>query len=153
MADDVASWHPTENEWSIKECLGHMVETESHGFAGRIRRILAEPGRIERGWDQAQVEADREDDRRPLGELVEAFSEMRADSVKLVEGLLKTDLSRVCFHEQVGELRVEDLLHEWVHHDRNHYRQMLANVQAYVWSSMGNARRFSDAAMAAPETD
>jgi hypothetical protein len=38
---------------------------------------------------------------------------------------------------------VEDLLHEWVHHDGNHLRQALGNVQAYVWPKMGNARRFT----------
>jgi hypothetical protein len=43
----------------------------------------------------------------------------------------------------VGFLTVGDLLHEWVHHDRNHIRQMLANVQACAWPHMGNAQRFS----------
>lgn len=38
---------------------------------------------------------------------------------------------------------VEDLLHEWVHHDGNHLRQAIGNVQAYVWPNIGNARRFT----------
>jgi hypothetical protein len=38
---------------------------------------------------------------------------------------------------------VADLLHEWVFHDRNHIRQLLANAQARAWPAMGNARRFS----------
>jgi len=29
--------------------------------------------------------------------------------------------------------------------DRNHLRQILANVQAFAWPHMGNARRFSSA--------
>jgi hypothetical protein len=45
----------------------------------------------------------------------------------------------------VGRLTVRDLLYEWVHHDRNHLRQILANVQAFAWPHMGNARRFSSA--------
>jgi hypothetical protein len=40
-------------------------------------------------------------------------------------------------------LRVGELLGEWVHHDRNHVRQLLAVTQARVWDQMGNARRFS----------
>jgi hypothetical protein len=92
------------------------------------------------------VQKDRQDDRRPLRELVAAFSEMRADSLALVEGLMNTDLGKHCVHEKVGELRVEDLLHDWVYHDHNHYRQLLAVIQAYVWPSMGNARRFEGAA-------
>jgi hypothetical protein len=47
-------------------------------------------------------------------------------------------------HPDVGELRIVDLLHEWLHHDRAHLAQALANVQAYVWPYMGNARKFSE---------
>ena len=46
-------------------------------------------------------------------------------------------------HPEVGLLRVDELLGEWVHHDRNHIRQLLAVTQARVWGQMGNARRFS----------
>ena len=47
-------------------------------------------------------------------------------------------------HERVGELTVGDLLGEWVHHDRNHVKQILSVSQARVWAQMGNARRFVD---------
>jgi hypothetical protein len=30
-----------------------------------------------------------------------------------------------------------------VHHDRNHLKQILSNVQAYAWPHMGNAQKFS----------
>jgi hypothetical protein len=46
-------------------------------------------------------------------------------------------------HPDVGPLRVDELLREWVHHDCNHIRQLLAVTQARVWAQMGNARRFS----------
>ena len=65
------------------------------------------------------------------------------DGVALVRGLRRADLARVGLHPEVGELRVDELLGEWVHHDRNHIRQMLAVTQARVWGQMGNARRFS----------
>jgi hypothetical protein len=57
--------------------------------------------------------------------------------------LIAADLDRAGLHPTVGLLRVGDLLQEWVHHDRNHVRQALANVQAYVWPAMGNAQKFS----------
>jgi hypothetical protein len=43
----------------------------------------------------------------------------------------------------VATLSVGDLLHEWVHHDRNHLRQMLANVQAHAWPHMGKSQKFA----------
>ncbi|GAC1334764.1 MAG: hypothetical protein NVSMB17_16860 [Candidatus Dormibacteria bacterium] len=121
-----------------------MLEAEARGFAGRIRRILESPGLHEAGWDQAQVQRDRNDDSRSLSELLESFSEMREGSLGLVESLMNTDLDKACIHAQVGELHVEDLLHEWVHHDQNHFRQILAIIQAYVWPAMGNGRRFAE---------
>ena len=51
--------------------------------------------------------------------------------------------SSIATHPAVGPLRVDELLGEWVHHDRNHIRQMLGVTQARVWAQMGNARRFS----------
>jgi len=68
-------------------------------------------------------------------------------SVALAETLTAADLTRGGDHPEVGFLTVNDLLHEWIHHDANHLRQMLANVQAYTWPAMGNAQRFS-----APDT-
>ena len=66
-----------------------------------------------------------------------------AASVALVAGLGEAELGRAGDHPKVGRLTVGDLLHEWVHHDRNHLRQILAGVQALAWPHMGNARRFS----------
>jgi len=67
---------------------------------------------------------------------------LRHRSVELVRGLRPEQLERTCVHGKVGELRVRDLLHEWVHHDRNHTRQLLANVQARAWPHLGNAQKF-----------
>jgi hypothetical protein len=68
--------------------------------------------------------------------------ELRQSSLELVSGLGLEDLNRAGEHVEVGRLAVRDVLHEWVYHDRNHLRQLLANVQARVWPAMGNARRF-----------
>ena len=76
-------------------------------------------------------------------ELADEFAALRADGVALVRGLDPADLARQGMHPEVGLLRVDELLGEWVHHDRNHIRQMLAVTQARVWGQMGNARRFS----------
>jgi len=53
------------------------------------------------------------------------------------------DLTRMGRHPDVGELRVGELIGEWVFHDHNHVRQLLAVTQARAWEQMGNARRFS----------
>jgi hypothetical protein len=68
---------------------------------------------------------------------------VRSESVELIRSLKPDQLSRSGNHPEVGRLSVEELLHEWVHHDGNHFRQAIANIQAYVWPRMGNAQKFS----------
>jgi hypothetical protein len=140
-------WRPAPGEWSANECVGHLIEAESRGFAGRIRGILAAdrpdiPPDLE-DWDPPAVAAARRDHERDGRELAATFADMRRDGVQLVRWLRPADLDRSGIHPEVGELRVSDLLGEWVYHDHNHIRQLLAVTQARVWGQMGNARRFS----------
>jgi hypothetical protein len=143
LTDDVLAWHPAAGEWCAKEVLGHLIESERRGFAGRIRLILSgdEPG-LE-AWDQGEVARARRDCERPASVLIAELDALRRESVTMVGGLREADLERGGRHPKVGHLRVADLLHEWVHHDRNHMRQLLANIQAAAWPHMGNARRFT----------
>ncbi len=137
-------FHPAEGEWCAKEVLGHLIECEKRGFSGRIRVILKSEGSPQlEGWDQDAVARARKDCEREWPALYDEFSKLRSASVAQVGGLSPADLSRRGQHPKVGALTVADLLHEWVHHDRNHIRQMLANVQAFAWPHMGNAQRFS----------
>jgi hypothetical protein len=142
-ADEILAWHPAEGEWCAKECLGHIMEAERRGFNGRIRTILSQRDPQLPGWDQQAVERERNDCQRSAADLLAEFTTLRADSVALVEGLSSADLERGGTHEKVGYLHVKDLLQEWVHHDRNHFRQLQANIQAYVWPSMGNCQKFA----------
>ncbi len=138
-------WRPEPGEWSANECVGHIMEAERRGFAGRIRRILEappdRPAQLE-AWDPPAVAEARRDHLRSASELAAELDELRADGIRLVRGLTATDLGRVGMHPDVGPLRVDELIGEWVHHDRNHVRQLLAVTQARVWRQMGNARRF-----------
>jgi hypothetical protein len=143
---DAGGWRPEPGEWSANECAGHLIEAERRGFAGRIKRILeGEPGRPVAldGWDPPAVAEARRDHLRAPAELAAEFDVLRAESVELVRSLRVADLPRAGIHPEVGPLRVDELLGEWVHHDRNHIRQMLAVTQARVWGQVGNARRFS----------
>ena len=140
-------WRPEPGEWSANECVGHLIEAERRGFAGRIRTILAapdpdRPADLE-AWDPPAVAEARRDHLRPGSDLAAEFAELRAAGVELVRSLVAADLERSGMHPEVGPLRVDELLGEWVHHDRNHVRQMLAVSQARVWDQMGNARQFS----------
>jgi DinB family protein len=143
LGDEGARWRPAPAEWCANEVIGHLIEAEKRGFAGRIRTIIATDRPKLEGWDQPAVAAARRDCEKVGTRLAAEFRALRTQSLDLVTGLQPADLRRIGMHPEVGELRVSDLLAEWVHHDRNHIRQLLANSQAWVWPQMGNAQRFS----------
>jgi hypothetical protein len=143
LTPELASWRPAPGEWCINEVVGHVIEAETSGFAGRIRIILGADEPALPTSDRDQIIKDRDDYARDPTELKGELLELRRESVKLVRALRPDQMARGGLHPQVGRLTVDDLLHEWVHHDGNHLRQALGNVQAYVWPHMGNARRFT----------
>jgi len=139
-----AIWRPAPSDWSVSECVGHLFEADERGFAGRIRTILGADRPALADWDPPAVAAARHDDEADPIELVEAFAARRSAGIALVRALSEADLVRVGIHPSIGPLRVDELLAEWVHHDRSHVRQALAVTQARAWLQMGAPRRFSD---------
>ncbi len=137
------SWHPAPGEWCIKEVIGHLIEAEQRGFSGRVRIILGATDPQLQTWDQNAVARERRDCERDVHDLLRTFAAMREEGVVLARRLSPDQLARGGHHPTVGYLRVADLLHEWVHHDRNHLKQILANVQSFVWPHMGNTQKFS----------
>jgi hypothetical protein len=142
MPRELAGWRPAQGEWCALEVVGHLIEAERRGFAGRIQLLLEDDEPRLETWDPPAVTAARRDCEKEPAQLLDEFMELRQSSLELVSGLRPEHLTRAGQHVEVGRLEVGDLLHEWIHHDRNHLRQLLANVQARVWPEMGNARRF-----------
>jgi DinB family protein len=143
LSPEMASWHPEKSEWCVNECAGHIIESEKRGFAGRIRIILGADRPDLPTYDGASISRARKDCEKPPSELADEFRTVRRESLELIRSLSPDQLSRSGNHPQVGRLTVSELLHEWVHHDDEHLRQVLGNVQAYVWPHMGNAQKFS----------
>ncbi len=142
LGTDGARWHPAPGEWCLNEVLGHLLEAEQRGFAGRIQRIIDQPGRRLQTWDQAAVTKARQDCEKPG--LMAEFERVREESIILALSLQPEQLALTGDHPQVGELSIANLIHEWPHHDRSHVKQALSNVQAYAWLHMGNSRRFAE---------
>ena len=139
----IASRRPADGEWCVNECVGHLIEAERRGFAGRIKTMLDQDEPRLVSWDAAEVAKARGDCERDLTGLLREFTALRRESVELVRSMKPSDLTRGGVHPVVSRITVDEILHEWVHHDANHLRQALANVQAYVWPHMGATQRFS----------
>lgn len=142
LGDELAGWQPADGDWSAKEVLGHVYNSDQKGFGGRIREILSAPageepplkptGPLPSGFRE-----------KPLDDLLQQFLRQRQAEVEQIRRLRGEDLERAGVHERVGRLTVNDILHEWVHHDRAHLEQVYSNVRRRVWPEMGNAQKFS----------
>ena len=143
LPNDVLTWHPAPGEWCVNEVLGHLIEADRRGFGGRIRGMVTTPDAPLVGWDQNEVARARRDCQRETRDLLNELAALRRDGAALVESLKPADLARRGQHPKVGALSVNDILQEWVHHDRNHAKQIFSNVQAYTWPAMGNTQKFS----------
>ncbi len=137
-----AGWHPAPGEWCAREIVGHLIEAEKRGFAGRIRTFIEQDHPNSVAWDQLEVARSRADCERDTESLWSELAALRLESVKLVRSLGTAELARSGVHSKVGELTVGDIAHEWVHHDRNHAKQLLAIAQERAWPHMGNAQKF-----------
>ncbi|MEZ4615463.1 MAG: DinB family protein [Caldilineaceae bacterium] len=139
----ITQFQPAPGEWSVNEVIGHLIETEERGFGGRIARVLADDDYVCQAWDPDQVARGRRDHEQRAGTLLAELAERRVESLSLVRSLTSAQLTRTAMHPVVGILTVNDLLHEWVYHDRNHIKQILTNLQSWVWPAMGNTQRFT----------
>jgi len=139
----ITQLRPAPGEWSVNEVIGHLIETEERGFGGRIARIVARDGYLCQAWDPDQVARDRHDQEKATTTLLTELAERRSKNLHLVQALAPAQLMRTAIHPVVGPLSVNELLHEWVFHDRNHIKQILTNVQSWLWPTMGNTQRFT----------
>lgn len=92
--DAELAMRPAPDEWSTKELVGHLVETDGL-FRARLRGILSEQGvpvlDARLPWT---LHEGKDYDRVPAEQLLARFIEGRGETVALVEGLLPQDWMR-----------------------------------------------------------
>ena len=123
-----AAWRPEPGEWCANECVGHLIEAERRGFAGRIRQILAADQPDIRRRSRMGPAAPLPGRRRPRpAESSPPSSRACAQRASASCGRrVPSQTSRGSGpHPYVGDLAWRQL-GEWPHHDRNHIRQALA---------------------------
>ncbi|HET7678404.1 MAG TPA: DinB family protein [Candidatus Limnocylindrales bacterium] len=113
---------PAPGEWSVLECVGHIVDAEVVS-AGRYRWILAhdEPPLI--GYDQDRwVERLRHQDDEPTA-LLALFEPLRAANLALWRSTDTAERARVGRHAERGPESLELSFRLIAGHDRFHLRQ------------------------------
>lgn len=128
---------PEPGEWSVLECLGHLVDGELV-VSGRYRWIVADDTPEIVGYDQAQwVERLRHRDDDPA-ELVALFEALRRANLSLWARFGVTHGDRIGMHNERGPESYDLTFRLAAGHDRIHLaqaRRALAAVRAEAAAS------------------
>lgn len=117
---------PAPNEWSVAELLGHLWDAEI-AYSFRARAILAQDTPRLIGYDQ---DAWATLARPAFGELLGAFSALRAANLSLVEMTPEELWDRHGIHEERGPLSLRLLTREIAGHDQAHLLQLRQTIAA-----------------------
>ena len=136
LDDTLLSWRPAEGEWCIKEVIGHMIDMDTLAFADRIQIILDEDTPSMESLNVDEIEAKRQDDKRPLSELIESFTKERKQAVEYLNNLSAEHLHRTGTFPVNRHFKASDFLYEWPYHDQEHIKQICDIIQDFVWPNL-----------------
>jgi DinB family protein len=135
---------PNEEGWSLKDIVAHLHDVESAAFVERIQRMLSEDRPFIRSIDPPARLAAGNYAERGLTELLDELTGQRAEHVSWLRSLTTADLVRRGQHDEVGEITVADVVHQWPAHDLTHLRQIAVMLHEHFAPLMGATRAFYD---------
>jgi len=122
-----------ENTWSVFDIVGHLIHGYRTDWTPRAKRIL-QSGET-RAFDPFdRLGQQRESEGKSLGELLEEFARVRAESLEQLRALnlRQEDIERRGQHPALGVVTLAQLLATWATHDLTHLHQ-LSRVMAHQY--------------------
>ena len=116
-----------ENEWSARQCIHHMADSEAQSYA-RLRRLEAGPeGSIIQGYDEAAwanapklAYADGD-----VTNSIAVLAAVRASSLDLIKRLDESDLEKFGEHTEAGKYTIARWLETYTRHPYDHGDQLV----------------------------
>ena len=113
-----AGYRYATDKWSIKEVIGHVVDSERI-FAYRVLRFARNDKAPIEGFDQDEFAQNSAFDERTLADLVEEFDHVRRANLLLFRSLSDEALSRHGIASEV-DVSVRALIYIIAGHERHH---------------------------------
>ena len=134
---------PLDEGWSARDVVAHLCSVEPLVLRDRIAGMLAEPGGPVANVDEDQALEDSGLRAVAVGELLERFEAIRADSLALIDGLSDAELATTGEHEWVGTMTVANMVNHFAFHDAMHIEQVARMLALPAEEARGGLRRFS----------
>lgn len=123
LSEKQLSKRPGDGQWSIKEIIGHLVDSEFVNGT-RVRFIAAHDRPAIPSYDENLFAARLGNERARTKDLLEAFAAVRAANLGLLERLPKGAMDRVGIHSERGEESIRTIVAIFAGHDHIHERQI-----------------------------
>ena len=128
LTEDDARWKPAPDRFSVAEVLAHLSHSEGHCYRMRLDRFMVE-SRPTFEPDDAQMYLELYRDADPE-DAFDYFEEQREMNLEYLRTLPSDAGAKVALHLEVGEITLNQMLHEWALHDLGHIRQIAELVRA-----------------------
>jgi hypothetical protein len=115
---------PAPNEWSAREVVHHLGDSEMTS-AIRLRLLVAAEGPVILGYDEAEF-ARRLHYDRPITASLEAFKAARRSTAEILHRMTDAEWAREGTHTDTGRYTAEDWLEIYAAHAVEHAAQIRA---------------------------
>jgi hypothetical protein len=124
-------WRPAPGEWSAREVLHHLADSET--ISGiRLRRLLVEENPVIQGYDEAEYARRFRYQDRPWEPALRAFEAARATTAQVLESMTDADWRRTGTHTESGAYSAEAWLRIYADHGHVHADQIRNNRAAWA---------------------
>ena len=131
ISENVLSRRPDEKNWSAKEIICHVRDTEEY-FLSRFQMILSFDEPKFSPADAGRWAAERQYLRNDAGEALTAFRQRRRETLAFVKEIKPDQWDRTCIHAVRGRMTLRDYLNLLAGHDKNHMDQIKRALEGKV---------------------
>jgi hypothetical protein len=129
--------------WSPFDVVGHLIHGERTNWMPRVEHILRHGDAVSfPPFDREAMFAASKG--RSLSELLDAFDQARAESLRRLDrlGLTDADLERRGRHPEFGVVTLRQQLSTWVAHDLGHLAQIVRVMARQYGDAVGPWRAY-----------
>lgn len=122
VTDDELDRRPPSGEWTAREIVHHLADSESMAYI-RLRRLIAEDDPQIAGYDEPEW-ARRLHYDRPVAASLAVVRAVRAASLELLDSLIPAEWARTGTHSESGAYSVDRWLDIYSEHTHEHADQI-----------------------------